>query len=211
MGRPACAVRPSLGAVTCASHRKALSAGAVCASSLLAGAAQRRRGWCRAGNCRARWLTTVSSLSAAGFQEMRPAMAPRSTARATDPQADHAVPPGAATRSDVLCPGRRRCRRRPAAVRQGRVRRLSRMRHPGLRVPAPALRGLRPRPAAGLQLQGPRLSSSCGAGRMSQTAAHLVDHVIPQVTVQATRRPGPLRSAASEWLGDLRKRPEGKG
>jgi len=45
----------------------------------------------------------------------------------------------------------------PAAVRQGRVRRHSRMRHPGLRLPAAALRRLRPRQAAWLQLQASRL------------------------------------------------------
>ena len=33
-------------------------------------------GWGRVGACRARWLTSISSLSAAGFQEMRPARAP---------------------------------------------------------------------------------------------------------------------------------------
>jgi hypothetical protein len=33
-------------------------------------------GWGRVGTCRARWLTRISSLSAAGFQEMRPARAP---------------------------------------------------------------------------------------------------------------------------------------
>ena len=33
-------------------------------------------GWVRVGARRARWLTSISSLSAAGFQEMRPARAP---------------------------------------------------------------------------------------------------------------------------------------
>ena len=33
-------------------------------------------GWGRKGICRARWLTSISSLSAAGFQEMRPAWTP---------------------------------------------------------------------------------------------------------------------------------------
>ena len=68
-------------------------------------------------------------------------------------RADHAVPPGAAACRDVLRSGRRDHRCRPAAVRQGRVRRLPGVRHPGPRVPAPALRGLRARQAAGLQLQ----------------------------------------------------------
>ena len=72
-------------------------------------------------------------------------------------RADHAVPPGAAACRDVLRSGRRDHRCRPAAVRQGRVRRLPGMRHPGPRVPAPALRGLRPRQVAGLQLQAPRV------------------------------------------------------
>ncbi len=33
-------------------------------------------GWGRVGACRARWLKSISSLSAAEFQEIRPAMAP---------------------------------------------------------------------------------------------------------------------------------------
>jgi len=74
--------------------------------------------------------------------------------RAPPTRADHAVPPGAATRCDFLT-GRRRCRRRSAAVCQRRVRRLPGARHPGARVLAPALRRLRPRQAGRVQLQAP--------------------------------------------------------
>jgi len=42
---------------------------------------------------------------------------------------------------------------------QGRVRRLPRIRHPGPRLPAAALRRVRPRQVAGLQLQAPRVLS----------------------------------------------------
>jgi hypothetical protein len=61
------------------------------------------------------------------------------------PGTDHAVPPGATARRNLHRAGRRRRRRRTAAVRQGRVRRVPRVRHPGPRLPAPALRRLRPR------------------------------------------------------------------
>jgi hypothetical protein len=62
-----------------------------------------------------------------------------------------------AARRDLLRRGRSRRRSRPAAVRQGRVRRLSLMRHPGPRLPEAARRRLRPRQAGRLQLQAPRV------------------------------------------------------
>ena len=37
---------------------------------------RRDAGWGRVGACRAQWLTSISSLSAAGFQEMWPVRAP---------------------------------------------------------------------------------------------------------------------------------------
>jgi len=48
-------------------------------------------------------------------------------------------------------------RRRPAAVREGRVRRLPRVRHPGPRLPEATLRRLRARQAGCLQRQAARL------------------------------------------------------
>ena len=77
--------------------------------------------------------------------------------RAPPARADHAVPAGAAACSEFLRPVRRGRRCQAAAIRPRRVRRLPGMRHPGPRLLAPALRGLRPRQAAGLQLQAPWL------------------------------------------------------
>ena len=74
-------------------------------------------------------------------------------------RADHAVPRGAAARPELLRPDRRDHRCQPAAIRQRRVRRVPRMRHPGARIAAPALRRLRPRQARGVQLQAPRLAA----------------------------------------------------
>jgi len=54
------------------------------------------------------------------------------------------------------------------------------------------LRRVRPRQASGLQLQAPRFCPSSGALRMSQTAAHLVDHVIPHVPVRQWVLPLPI-------------------
>ena len=70
------------------------------------------------------------------------------------------------------------------------------MRHPGARLPAAALRGLRARQAGRFQLAKRRgFCPSCGARRMAQTAAHLVDHVIPHVPVRqwVLSMPIPLR------------------
>ncbi len=66
----------------------------------------------------------------------------------------------------------------------------------GAWLPAPALWRARPRQAAGIQLAKRRgFCPSCGARRMSQTAAHLVDHVIPHVPVRqwVLSLPIPLR------------------
>ncbi len=106
--------------------------------------------------------------------------------------ADYAVAPGAAAPCDLLRPGRRRCRRRPAAVCQRRVRRLPRMRHPGPRLPAPALRRLRSRKLVAFSCKRRGFCPSCGARRMAQTAAHLVDHVIPHVPVRQWVLPLPI-------------------
>ena len=65
--------------------------------------------------------------------------------------------PGAAARPELLRSGRRGPWRQPAAVRQRRVRRFPGVRHPGARLPAPALRRLRPRQARGVQLQATRI------------------------------------------------------
>ena len=61
--------------------------------------------------------------------------------------------------------------------------------------PEAALRRVRPRQAAGVQLQARGFCPSCGARRMSQTAAHLVDHVTPHVPVRqwVLSLPIPLR------------------
>jgi hypothetical protein len=69
------------------------------------------------------------------------------------PRADHAVPPGAAARGQLHRAHRGQHWRRAAPLHQGRVRRLPRMRHPGPWLPEAALRRVRPRQAAGLQLQ----------------------------------------------------------
>jgi hypothetical protein len=69
-------------------------------------------------------------------------------------------------------------------------------RHPGQRLPAPALRRVRPRQAAGVQLAKRRgFCPSCRSRRMSQAAANLMDHVIPQVPVRqwVLSLPIPLR------------------
>jgi hypothetical protein len=59
------------------------------------------------------------------------------------------------------------------------------VRDPGAWLAAPALRRVRPRQAAGMQLVKRRgFCPSCGARRMSRTAAHLVDHIIAQVPVR---------------------------
>jgi len=55
---------------------------------------------------------------------------------------------------------------------------------------------VRPRQAAGIQLQAARLlPPSCGARPISQTAAHLVDHVIPHIPLRhrVLSLPIPLR------------------
>jgi hypothetical protein len=62
--------------------------------------------------------------------------------RASPARANHAVPPGAAACGDLLRRGRGGLGCEPAIVHQGRVRRLPRMRHPGARLPSPALRVL---------------------------------------------------------------------
>ena len=64
---------------------------------------------------------------------------------------------GAAARRDLHRPDRSRRRCRPAAVREGRIRRLPRVRHPGPRLAEAALRRLRPRQAGRLLLQAARL------------------------------------------------------
>ena len=126
-------------------------------------------------------------------------MAP-SPLRAPLTRANHAVPPGAAARRDPLRPGRRRCRRRSAAVHQGRVRRVPRMRHPGPLLPAPALRRLRcgncgRDKLVAFSCKRGGICPSCGAQRMAQTAVHLVDHVIPLAPVRqwVLSLPIPLR------------------
>ena len=69
--------------------------------------------------------------------------------------------PAAAPRDLAGTPARTRCRRcADPALRRARTARLSRVRHPGLR--------LRP----------------CPLRRMAETAAHLVEHVFPQVPVR---------------------------
>ena len=77
--------------------------------------------------------------------------------RASPPGADHAVPPGAAARGQLHRPHRGQHRRRTTPLHQERVRRLPRVRHPGARLPETSLRRVRPRQAAGLQLQAPRV------------------------------------------------------
>ncbi len=82
---------------------------------------------------------------------------PSAAPRAPPPRADHAVPPGAAARGQLHCPHRGQHRGRAAALHHRRIRRLPRMRHPGARLSEAALRRVRPRQAAGLQLQAARL------------------------------------------------------
>lgn len=110
-------------------------------------------------------------------------MAPRSIVSVTarSRPAAHAVPLGAKVRRDLYRAGRRRCRRRPAAISQGRVRRISRLRHLGPRFTAPALWRLRPRQTKCLQLQAARLLPHMRGSALAQTAARLVDHVFPRV------------------------------
>ena len=77
--------------------------------------------------------------------------------RTPPPRADHALPPGAAARRQLHRPHRGQHRRRVAPVHQGRVRRLPGMRHPGPRLPEASVRRVRPRQAAGVQLQAARV------------------------------------------------------
>ena len=106
-------------------------------------------------------------------------MAPRSNPGpipAPSTGAEHAVPPGAAAHGPLHRPHRGQHGCRVAAVHQGRVRRLPRVRHPGARVPQAALRRMRPRQAAGLQLQAAWLLP------FMRRAAHVADR-------DAARRP----------------------
>ena len=83
-------------------------------------------------------------------------MAPRSTTRATNPSRPRCTAWCSNTQR-LSSPRPKTLPGRSAAVCQRRVRRLPRMRHSGARLLAPALRRLRPRQAACLQLQASRV------------------------------------------------------
>ena len=109
--------------------------------------------------------------------------------------ADHAVPPGPAACGQLHRPHRGQHGRRVAAVHQGRVRRLPRcgiLAHGFLRLRCGEC-GHDKLLAFSCKRRG--FCPSCGARRMSQTAAHLVDHVIPHVPVRqwVLSLPIPLR------------------
>ena len=112
--------------------------------------------------------------------------------RAPLARADDAVPLGAAARRDLLRRrgGRRRCE--PAVLHQRRVRCIPRLRHPGARLPAPALRRLRPRQAGGIQLQAPGVLS------LVRRAAHVADCGAPgRETPRSPRRCVPTSRASA--------------
>ena len=73
--------------------------------------------------------------------------------RAPPRGADHAVPAGAAACSQLCKPHRSQYGCRATQLHQGRVRRLLVQWPPGPRLPAAALRRMRPRHASGRQLQ----------------------------------------------------------
>ncbi|EHR71157.1 Putative transposase [Burkholderiales bacterium JOSHI_001] len=72
------------------------------------------------------------------------------------------------------------------------VRRLPRVRHPRPRFPEAALRRVRARLAAGLQLQAAGNCPSRDARRMSQATVHLEEHFIPPMPVRQWVRSLPI-------------------
>ena len=104
--------------------------------------------------------------------------------RAASPRED-AAPQGRLREPRELAPAARSRRAARAGIRRGPTPRLSRVRSALLRLRPRSLHGLRPGIRRGLLLQVPRgVCPSCNGRHMAQTAAHLVDHVIPPVPVR---------------------------
>lgn len=124
----------------------------------------------RPGTVRAHPFGSPSRKPSAGSPSGR-RMAPRSAASATARSRPRCTT--RAARSQLHRPHRSQHGCRAAPVHQGRVGCLPRVRHPGARLPEAARRRVRPRQAAGLQLQASRVPP------LVRRAAHVSDRGAP--------------------------------
>ena len=92
------------------------------------------------------------------------------------------VPGRARPLRDVSCPGRQPAGRRGIApIRRGGVPGVPALRVAGRRVRTVSVYRLRPGSAGRISCKGRGFCPSCGGRRMAERAAHLVDHVFPDV------------------------------